>query len=142
MTDEFNLMESKAPFNMALNTLERLGGILTKIREISSEPFLNPAIKQEMKVSLTKQFFLQSSPLLSPEVVSTFEQQFLDFKPKELPIILKSSAGQVRTNDMKVIFDWELERKLDKFLLDVQRELQKEKYFMPPKKDLNAVMRF
>lgn len=140
MPDEFNLQETKAPFNMAISTLQRLDGILVEIRKVSADIFLPPSIKQATKVILVKEFFIQASPLLSTEIVSRYESEVLALKPKALQIIKMVSGHNQRTNDTKEVYDGEIELKLDKILIQIQRELQKEKYFMPPKKDLGSTV--
>lgn len=121
----------KAPFNMAINTLERLGEILTQIRKVSSDPFMPSADKQLMKVSLSRQFFIQASPLLNEDVVKDYEEKLLSLKPQKAKITKNGKP----TGQEKIIFNSDLDNTLDQFVLQIQRELQKERYFMPPKKD-------
>lgn len=136
MAEDIPPSDTKAPFNMALNTLERLGGILTKIQQVTSDFMIPPNIRQTTVVHLTKQFFYQASPLLSETAVAKYEEQCLNFRPNSRIVIEVAQGGmQKKTERTKELFDWDLQRKLDKFLIDIQRELQKERYFMPPKKD-------
>src|SRR3990167_778365 len=132
MVEEFTSQDVKAPFNMALNTLERLGSTLSKISATESDPLLPLGIRQAMKVILVRQFFIQATPLLTEEVVTKHQSKVLELKPNSRQIIKVLSGGQHQiTNDTKDVFDWELNKKLDEILLEIQRELQKEKYFMP-----------
>jgi len=140
MIEEFTQQETKAPFNMALNTLERLGYILSQIRAVSIDPNLPDSTKQKMKVSLVRQFFVQSSPLLDEKVVEKYQNDFLTLKPKTQKVAVRN-GGSVKITDVeRVVFDRDLEDKLDLLLLSIQRELQKEKYFMPPKKDVGRAV--
>lgn len=140
MVEEFNLQESKAPFNMAISTLERLSGTLIKIREVSCDPLIPLDLQQQMRVKLTRQFFIQASPLLSEKVVEEYMERFKEIKANSRYILKSNSSGFKKTNEMKVIYSEELDEKIDLFLLDIQRELQKEKYFMPPKKDMGSTV--
>lgn len=135
MVEEVSTIESKAPFNMALNTLERLGYILSEIRRVSSEPLFDKALKQSMKVQLTKQFFIQASPLLPEEVALKYSSEIISLRPNEQAIVKKTGMEVRATNEIRKVFDWALEDLLDSLLIKIQRELQKEKYFMPPKRD-------
>lgn len=123
-----------APFNMAISTLMRIDEILKSITKVSSDPFMPTNVKQSMKVNLVKQLFNQSSPLLKEEVVKVYEKQIQDLKPYEADLVIGRS-GIVKKKEKRLLFSPELERELDKLCLEIQRELQKEKYFMPPKSD-------
>lgn len=123
-----------APFNMAIATLMRLSGILEKITLVGIDPMLNENLKQQTKVYLVKQFFVQASPLLTVEVVTKYEKIFNSIRPNER-MVATTRSGIIKKKEVKSLFDWDLEEKLDKFLLDIQTELQNEKYFMPPKND-------
>lgn len=138
--EEFSVQETKAPFNMAISTLERISGLLFKIREVSIDIMLRPEQKQEMKVQLTRQFFLQASPLLPESVVEKYIDRFNKLKVNSKTIIKTSGSSSFKTNDRKIIFDEDLDVELDLFSLAIQRELQKEKYFMPPKKDMGSTV--
>ena len=123
--------ESKAPFNMAINTLERLGEILSRIRRLDEDPFFSRDTKQAIKTSLVIDFYVQSSPLLKDTIVKD-NKDILNLKPNSRQVI--NSIGR-KTNRQKEVFDWDLEKKLNEYLIKIEKELQKEGYFMPPKKD-------
>ena len=53
-----------AVFNMALDTLKRLGIILSEIKGLAYKTDLTLEILQQIKIHLVKQFFIQASPLL------------------------------------------------------------------------------
>jgi len=143
MGDEFNVQQSSAPFNMAISTLESIRDTLMKIRDVSCEPLLSQEHRQLMKVQLTRQLFLLSSPLLSEEVVKKYRERFDNIKLIKKKILKTYSGNLTKTNEQKIIYSEELDIECDAFSLDIQRELQKEKYFMPPKRDMgSAVGRF
>lgn len=126
--------EVSAPFNMAINTLLRLGGILEKITLVYIDPRIPPNMKQDMKITLTRQFFSQASPLLKPEIVTKYNERFKKLRPNERMVAM-TRGGMIKKKENKSIFDWDLEIEIDQFIIDIQAELQKEKFFMPPRKD-------
>lgn len=132
------MQQEKAPFNMALNTLERIGDILRLITKNSYEMTFPPEIRQAIKVQLVKELFINSSPLLSETVVTKYKPKFLKMKPFVKTILKEQSAGDYsKSQQEKHEFSFTLESELDVFILDISRELQKERYFMPPKEDLS-----
>ncbi len=135
MAEEFKAMETKAPFNMALSTLESLRRVLDEIAIIEKDPLLSDATKQNLKIRLTKRFYVNSSPLLKEDVVKKFK----DILKIKAPEFILTEKG-VATGNTRTRYDFELDIKLDQHLIDIQRELQKEKYLMPPKKDLGRAV--
>lgn len=131
MIEEFIKEETKAPFNMALSTLEALRKILSDIKQISADPFLTDDMKQKLKIHLVKRFYVDSSPLLPNGVVEKYKE-ILSLKSKEIPIIEKGNSKPTGKN--KMVYDFDLDETLDNYLIELQQELQKEKYYMPPKK--------
>jgi len=126
---------SKAPFNMAVNTLERLAYILSQIRAVGVDPFLSPEKKQAIKVHLVRQFIVQASPLLPEDIAKKYTDQLPQLRPKEANVIRKEGMNMKKVNQKKEVFDWELEDKLDQLIVEVERHLQNEGYIMPPKDD-------
>ena len=138
--ETFGNMETRAPFNMALNTLERIGEILREIKRYSCTIDLSWNHKQYMKAQLTRQLFIQSSPLLDEEKVEDMKEEFDGIFPNAKKIVQENGGGNYKPiDDYKVTYSPELEVKLDYFILKVQRELQKMKYFMPPREDAGTV---
>jgi hypothetical protein len=137
MEELYNLQESKAPFNMAISTLEALRKILSHIEYVYLTPLINDEVKQSIKVNLVKRFYVDCSPLLPADVVEKYKE-ILKLRPVAFKVI--NSADLKLTGSMKVVFDWDLEEKMDNYLISLQTELQKEKYFMPPKKDLGRAI--
>ena len=131
--------QGSAPFNMAIATLMRIDGVLKQITEVSSNPIMPLGIKQGMKVNLVKQLFIQSSPLLPSEVVLRLKMQVDKIKPNNV-LIGYGSGGVVKREENKTIYNEDLEYQLDFLTVEIQRELQKEKYFMPPRKDLSRAV--
>jgi len=129
MGEEFEREEVKAPFNMALSTLEALRKILSDIKQLAIDPYLTDDIKQIMKIFLLKRFYVDSSPLLDKEIVKGYKE-ILNLQPKKIQILRDGKL----INQKKAIFSFELEITLDQYLIELQQELQKEKYYMPPKR--------
>lgn len=126
--------EVKAPFNMAINTLERLGNILVEIKQITNEDF-SDSEKQKIKVNLVKQFFIQATPLLKVEDVKEKRREILKLSPK----IIKQFRNRVGDTPVPMgytnVYDIALENKLDGIIIDLQMLLQNGKYFMPSGSD-------
>ena len=62
----------KAVFNMAINTLQRLGDMLEEISKLTHETFLDQMTRQRMKVDLVKQFYVQATPLLPKDKIENY----------------------------------------------------------------------
>ena len=141
-TEEFRSQESAAPFNMAIATLYSLRDILTKITTIYGDPLFPDEVKQKLKLDMVKRFYIDASPLLKEAVVKSF-MDILSLEPTCVNLMSNASGNVKKTGNKKLIYDFQLEIKLDTYLIQLQMELQKEKYYMPPKADLgSAVGRF
>jgi|TARA_Y100000034_G_scaffold50592_1_gene62314 hypothetical protein len=127
------MSDEKAPFNMAIATLERLSDILREINKVE-QSLLPLNKKQEHKVYLVRQFYIQSVPLLT-ENQREKTKDILDLLPIKKQIILNSAGSRSKEGGMEIIYDLELEKKLNEALIKVQVCLQDEKYFMPPRRD-------
>jgi len=57
-------------------------------------------------------------------------------KPMEVIVVNNSNQKQRR----RIIYSYELNQQLDKYLLDLQVQLQKNKYFMPPSDDMGSII--
>lgn len=130
---------SPAPFNSAIDTLMRLGKILDDMRSLVTNPILSNHQKQSMKVRLTKDYFIVASPLLKAEIKQKLKERCNNLMPNEKNFV-STKGGIVQKSEVKSMFSWELEQKLDNFLVDVEDELQKDGYFMPPRKDLSKAI--
>ena len=137
MTEPYN-PESKAPFNMAINTLERLGETLNQIRRIEQEFMIPEATRQEMKIGLVKQFFVQASPLLldhAAEKKALIQERVMVLEPKRLPRLVSNGTGASVVRGTKVVYDFKLDQKLDALLIEIQDTLQEGRYYMPPRRN-------
>lgn len=123
-----------APFNMAISTLESIREILREIKQVG---MFQTGESQKLKIELTKQLLLQSVPLLDPETVALIKEKVLSLKPIEADEVNKFTGRFIRR---KIIFDWDMDRKLNDFSLEIQQKLQKKNYFMPPRKDLSKAV--
>jgi len=135
MADEGYMQESKAPFNMAIATLMSLRNTLDRIRDIEGRIDYPPEERQRIKIELVKRFYVDSSPLIFNEPTLKEYAYILDIEPNGIICVNKST--QKKRN--KVIYSWELNKKLDECLLGLQVELQKRKYYMPPKEDMGSI---
>jgi len=131
MGDDYK-QESKAPFNMAIATLMSLRYTLDRIRDIEGRIDYPASERQRIKIELVKRFFVDSSPLLGEDGSNKYKY-VLDFKPMQ--VIKVNKIGEQKK---VTIYSMELNKKLDESLLEIQIELQKSKYFMPPSDDLGT----
>jgi len=127
--------ETHAVFNMALSTLERLSDILREIRMLSTQFFLASEVRQEQKLELVKQFFLNSVPMLKVEQVKPFQKRMNDFRMLRINLIQRKTGTTSSQKGNTTVFSQGLELKLNDFLVDLQLSLQEQRYFMPSKKD-------
>jgi len=132
----------KAPFNMAINTLERLGAILTDIRKVDQMIMLEPEQRQEIKVSLVKDFYIQASPLLldhAKEKKKEIQEKVLSLTSSSLKRLININGIQ-QQRGVKLIYSEELDKKLNEILIEIQDVLQQGKYYMPPRRDLRKAV--
>ena len=87
-----NIIEGSAPFNMALATLERLSKILIKITEVSIFTEIPEYERQSKVLSLTKQFYINSAPLLKQEIVEKYKK-VLKLEMRQLNLLGKHKSG-------------------------------------------------
>lgn len=127
----FKKEKLNAPFNMAVDTLQRCGEILRDIKNLSATPYLDIFSKQIEKINLVKQFFANCSPLLSEKTVKKY-MFILAIEPSNKREV--NIKNQIQY--LKPSFNFKLDTKLDTILVNLQRELQKEgNYLMPSRKD-------
>lgn len=125
------MSDEKAPFNSALDLLERLSKILSTITTIKFDPRFSEAQKQNIILKLTQDYYIQSIPLLSDDGRTKFKT-ILSIKPVEAIVLEKGRA----TNKRTYIFSEYIEAKINDSLINIQMDLQdKGRYFMPPRKD-------
>ncbi|RPJ79780.1 MAG: hypothetical protein EHM20_00310 [Alphaproteobacteria bacterium] len=122
--------KEQAPFNMALNTLERLGTILKEIKEISCNPFFRNEQKQEVKISLVRQFFSNAVPLLSIEYVKEMTPKILSLIPLQKHIVYNNGLSSC-SSESETAYSFALDNKLDVIIIELQCKLQEKGHFMP-----------
>ena len=131
MAEDYERENEQAPFNMAVDTLRRLGDNLRRIEFISAETSIPKEERQEIKISLVKYFFIQSTPLLGEKVTKQYKDKIIKLKPKMQKIAEKKEYAPTNFIGWDVLYDPELEIKLDNLLVDLQCELQTKGHFMP-----------
>jgi hypothetical protein len=134
MSDEY-AQDSKAPFNMAIATLMSLRQTLDRIRDIEGRIDFPPEERQRIKIELVKRFYVDSSPLLFDSKVLEKYNYILDIEPTQF--ICVDRGTNKRT--LRIKYSFELNKKLDQCLLALQVELQKKKYYMPPREDMASI---
>tara|TARA_R100001530_G_scaffold135690_1_gene113553 strand:+ start:426 stop:854 length:429 start_codon:yes stop_codon:yes gene_type:complete len=126
--------ETPAPFNMAIDTLQRLGEILREIKQVSTLVLEDAVKSQTMKLDLVKQFFLNAIPLLHEDVIEKYKDKIIDLKPAVQKIPFDARRGE-RPKGTMIVHSPMLDNLLNNYLLELQSELQKNRYFMPSSKD-------
>ena len=130
------MSEEKAPFNSALDLLERLSSILTHITKVKQNTFLDSHDKQGYVLALTKDYYIQAIPLLSPGARTTLKK-VLELKQAEAFIVENGRT----TKRKKKIYTDAVETQINDILIEIQTDLQDVgKYFMPPRKKLGSVV--
>jgi len=133
--EEKYLQESKAPFNMAIATLMSLRNTLDRIRDIEGRIDYPAEERQRIKIELVKRFYVDSSPLIFDSKTLEEYKYILKIKPVEFMCVNKSNQKQTK----RIKYSYELNEELDQMLLELQVELQKRKYYMPPKDDMGSI---
>jgi len=128
--------DSKAPFNMAIATLMSLRGTLDKIRDIEARIDFPPEERQRIKIELVKRFYVDSSPLIFDKEILTKYKGIIKLQP--IKVICVKNSNQKQT--VKIKYSFELNELLDTYLLKLQIELQKKKYYMPPRDDMGSIV--
>lgn len=124
MTDE------QAPFNMAISTLMRLDAILKEIKAIDSNILIPKSERQEIKISLVKNFFYNSVPLLKEEAVKKYREEIINLNPMTIQIYERRSSI-IRPVGNQCNYDPQLNSRLDNLMIDMQISLQEKGHFMP-----------
>jgi hypothetical protein len=130
MVDEYDMPQEEAKFNMALDTLQRLGEILRQVKNVSISPELEQGLKQRTKLILLKQFFIQASPLLDSKNKDALSKGVFKIQENKQRVIGKTSGKFL---GYQTTYNPDLEDEIDLMFIKLQDELQKQKYFMPPK---------
>lgn len=134
MSEEYP-SDSKAPFNMAIATLMSLRNTLDRIRDIEGRIDFTPEERQRIKIELVKRFYVDSSPLIMDSKILEKYRYVLDLEPICFICVDRKTNKQSK----KIRYSFELNKKLDECLLNLQVELQKKKYYMPPRDDMTSI---
>jgi hypothetical protein len=134
MSEDYS-QESKAPFNMAIATLMSLRNTLDRIRDIEGRIDFPAEERQRIKIELVKRFYVDSSPLLFDDNILKQYEDILDLEPIEFICVDRKTGKQTK----RIKYSFELNKKLDQCLLALQVELQKKKYYMPPRDDMGSI---
>jgi hypothetical protein len=127
--------EEKAPFNSALDLLERLSDILKYMTRVRQNVYLSKSKKQEYILDLLKDYYKQAIPLLSADGRENF-RSVLKLK-QEIKIVAQPDRSKIK----RAIYSEELEDEMDDYLIKIQIDLQDiGKYFMPPRRKLSSVV--
>lgn len=121
---------------MAIATLMSLRNTLDRIRDIEGRIDYPPEERQRIKIELVKRFFVDSSPLINDVKIIKKFKPILKIKPMKV-IMINNSNQKQRT---QIIYSYELNQQLDEHLLNLQLQLQKNKYFMPPSDDMGSMI--
>ena len=130
---------------MAIATLERLGNLLTEIKNISlgvmpgNRPINSNGEIQHIKYKMVKQFFVQSVPLLKDADEKIILSRLNKIKPIYVNYMQKSNnkLGFTKVGDIPY-YSEVIENALDDILIKIQNFLQRDGFFMPPKHDPRA----
>jgi len=125
----------KAPFNMAIASLERISDILREITRNSIERDMTSEERQKRKIELVKGLGFNSFPLLKESFETDTFEKIKELSPATKKRLIKDGTEYSKTNGSTIIYSKELENQLDSLIVKISRELQKEKYLMPPKED-------
>ena len=129
MSEEIEGKPKKAPFNMALNVLERLGTTLREITIISSCSQTPRAEVQSVKLNMVKEFFVQASPLLPPKFVID-HGSIIALEMQTQDRYGNTMGGRKRIGKM-LVYNPQLDIKLSMILIKIQSTLKEEGYIMP-----------
>jgi len=128
--------EEHAVFNMALATLQDLSSNLAEIRKLSYKVDLPVEVMQVIKIGLVRQFFVRCSPLLPEEDVTKYKKEVLKLKPyRQAKFSSNKYRQETRFLGNKIIYDEQLDERMDEILIELQLILQKQRYFMPTTED-------
>lgn len=140
---ETNVYDSEAPFNMAIATLKRLDLILIQIRQLHYQYPQESIAKQKAHIDLTKQFYLNATPLFDPKEDDKDKKKgskTMEELGKEVLIFNTVKKGVIRNRNQKIceFYSFKKERRLNEILEELQFKLKR--FFMPGKKFREGLM--
>ena len=123
-----------APFNMALDTLEKISNMLKTIANLSSE--LNDGKSQHLQLKWLKNLHQHCIPLYTDRT----PEEWINSIHKILREINKDLKYGNFIKDERIVGKYEvydplIEEQLDEVLISILEKLKKERYFMPPRSD-------
>jgi len=130
---EYTGDNEKAKFNMAIDTLKRLGIILIDIKDNSNNIESNTVTNQLKKINLTKSFYIHSAPLLSKDFKEENGEKLLKCKLNNKKHIQNRSGRSGIIMGEYPVYDFDLDFYLDNILVMIQEDLASKGMFMPPK---------
>jgi len=127
-----------APFNAALNTLERITNLINligayKLRAIEGDMPMGRAMHSRWEA--LKQLYIQSCPLLKEENEAKI-RTMIDKTPKPQTKNIGSGGGAVMRSVQQ--YDEKIDNEIDKIEVEIENFLQAEGFFMPPKRDIGT----
>ena len=123
---------------MAIATLMRINEIFFKLQDAALLVTNEGGNKSEalsIKITLAKQLYIQSVPLLNEKDEARLKPLMMALKVRK--IVTKGEPSKRKTI---LVYDEAMDKQVDDFIIDVQNALQGEGYFMPPKNDLTRLM--
>jgi hypothetical protein len=126
----------EARFNMAIDTLMRLGNLLREIKDVyQNTRYSDEGFMQYIKYKLVRTFFIQSIPLLPSKHVEDLKRRVFNLKPKMSTVIERRFGDAYVKKGLRNFFSQEFEDELDDILINIQIILKDEGMFMPSKDD-------
>jgi hypothetical protein len=96
LTGDFSGGGESAPFNMAIDTLQRIANIIDKLSAVSSGMFVVENINQ-VKFNLLTQLFIQSVPLLKEADEAVIKQNLKELKAEiKPPKVVFDDSGNIK----------------------------------------------
>lgn len=125
----------QAVFNMALDTLKRLGKNLEEQKMLEYKIQFSMEVRQAVKIGLVKQFFIQATPLLPADTVTEYKDKVLKLKSTTVKLRQKRTLQAPLNLGPQIVYDENLSIELDTIIIELQIVLQEKGYFMPPADD-------
>ena len=110
-----------AKFNMAIDTLRRIGSIFEQIKNLYLDQNMPRERRQAIKIDLIKQFFVQASPLLGEDTVELFKDKVLSLSSKTMKTYQRKNGGSSEYVGQSLQYNDELDIKIDTILIELQQ---------------------
>ena len=127
-----------APFNAALNTLERITNLINligmyKLKAVEGD--MTQGVAMHARWEALKQLFIQACPLLKDENEVKIKT-VMDAVNKLPTKTIQNSGGAVIKQQQ--LYDPEIDKAIDAIEMQIENFLQAEGFFMPPKRDIGT----